>query len=66
MEEENFFPLTNWTSVAKGHGHNDGHDISDAPPSLNNQDMERNPSVMAAINRHQTYPSASPPCKSRK
>ena len=30
------FPLANWTSMTKGHGHNDGHDISEAPPSLTN------------------------------
>ena len=52
--------------MAKGHGNNDGHDISDAPHSINNQAMERNPSVMAPVNRQQTYPAAPPPCKSRK
>ena len=53
-------PLANLTSVAKGHRNNDGHGISDAPPSINNQDMERNSSVMAPIKRQQTYPAAPP------
>ena len=47
------FPYANWTSVAKGHGHNDGCDISEAPPSLNNQDpnVERNSVVIVPIDR---------------
>ena len=52
--------------MAKGHGNNNGHDMSDAPPSINNQDTERNPSVMAPIKRQQMCPAAPPPCKSRK
>ena len=60
------FLLANWTNEAKGYRTNDGHDISDAPPSLNNQNIERNPSVMAHINRQQTHPSVPSPCKSRK
>ena len=60
------FPLANWTSVAKGHRNNDGHDISEAPPSINNQDMERKSSVMTPIKRQQMHPAAPPPCKSRK
>ena len=52
------FPLVNWTSVAKGQGHNsqnDGHEISST-------NAERNSAVMAPINRLQTYPAELPPC----
>ena len=60
------FPLANWTSVAKGQRNNDGHDIPQAPPSINNHDTERNSSVMAPINRQQIYLTVLPPSKSRK
>ena len=51
------FPLANWTSVTKGHGQNNGHDISEAPPLLNTHDLnaERNPAVIVPTDRVQTY-----------
>ena len=62
------FSLANRTCVVKGHGHNNRCDISDAPPSLNNQDpnTERNSLLIVPINRVQTYQGELAPCKSRK
>ena len=62
------FPLANWTSVTKGHGHNNGHDISEAPPSLNNQDpnVERNSAAIVPTDIGQTYQGDLAPCRSRK
>ena len=62
------FPLASWTSVTKGCGHNSGHDISEAPPLLNNQDpnADRNPAVVVPTDRVQTYQGDLAPSKSRK
>ena len=63
------FPLANWTSVAKGQGHNshnDGHDIPSTSSQRKDPNAERNSAVIAPINRPQTYPAVLPPCKSRK
>ena len=62
------FPLANWTSVAKGHGCSNRHDISDAALSLNNQDpnTERNSTVIVPIDRVQTYQGELAPHKPRK
>ena len=63
------FPLANWTSVAKEQGHNsqnDGHDIPSTSFTRRDPNVERNSTVMAPINRSQTYPTVLPPCKSRK
>ena len=53
--------------MAKGHEHNDGCDISDAPASLNNQDpnIERNSAVIVPIDRVQTHPGELAPYKTR-
>ena len=63
------FPLENWTSVAKGQGHNsqnDRHDVASISFPRRDPNAERNSAVMAPINRSQTYPAVLPPCKSRK
>ena len=63
------FPLANWTSVAKGQGHNSQNNGQDIPSySFQRRDpqAERNSIVMAPINSSQTYPAVLPPCKSRK
>ena len=62
------FPLANWASVIKEHGHNSGHVISEAPPLLNNQDpiAERNLVVVAPTDRVQTYQGDLGPNKPRK
>ena len=64
------FPFTNWTSVTKGcgFGHNSRHNISEAPPLLNNQDsnVERSSAVVIPTDRVQTYQGDLAPCKSRK
>ena len=64
------FPLANWTSMIKGHGCglNSRHDISQAPPSLNNQEpiVERNLAVIAPTDRVQTCEGNLAPHKSRK
>ena len=57
------FPLANWTSVAKGEGHNgqnDGHDISSTSFPIRDPNTERKSTVMTPINRSQTYPAINP------
>ena len=51
-----------------GCGHNSGHDISQAPHLLKNQELivERNLSVVAPTDRVQTYEGNLAPSKSRK
>ena len=64
------FPLANLTSLTKGCGcgHNSGHDISEAPPLLSNQEpiAGRNLAVVVPTDRVQTYQGDLAPSKSRK
>ena len=55
--------LENWTSVTKEEEHisqNDGHDIPSASFQRRDPNAERNSTVMAPINRSQTYPEVLP------
>ena len=54
------FPLTNWTSLSKGHGHGiiKGCDIPQTPPVQ--QEPERNLVVVAPTDRIQTYEGLAP------
>ena len=63
------FPLANWTSVTKGHGHNSRCDTSEALPLLNNIQepvVERNLTVVAPTDRVQSYEGNLVPSKARK
>ena len=54
--------------MTKGHGHNDGHDLSEAPPSLHSQDWnaKRNSVVIVPTDRIQIYLGDLAPCRSRQ
>ena len=62
------FPLANWTSVAKGHGHglNRRYDIPKAQPVHQEPTVERNIAIVAPKDRVQTYEGNLGPSESRK
>ena len=62
------FPVTNWTSVAKGRGCRfiSKYDAPQAPPVHQEPTVERNLAIVAPTNRVQTYEWNRTPSKSRK
>ena len=61
------FPPANWTSVAKGHGHEfiNRHNIPQTPP-VHQEPVQKNLAVVAPTDRVQTYEGNLAPSTTRK